>query len=220
VRTEPPPALLVFDLDGTLIDSRRDIAESANQVLVDCGCEPHSEAAIGQMVGDGAAVLMARAFEAAGCPPPPDALERFLHIYNARLVRHTRPYAGVVELLDALASRATLALLTNKPLDATRTVLGELELARFFGDRVLGGDGPLPRKPDPAGLLRLTDAAAATPAETMMVGDSEVDVRTARAAGTRLCVARYGFGFQRIAPGELNADDLVLEQPGDLLRFL
>jgi phosphoglycolate phosphatase-like HAD superfamily hydrolase len=64
------------------------------------------------------------------------------------------------------------------------------------------------------------DAAAATPAETMMVGDSEVDVRTARAAGTRLCVARSGFGFQRIPPGELNADDLVLEQPGDLLGFL
>lgn len=210
----------VFDLDGTLVDSRRDIAESTNAVLQSCGCLPLSEEAIGGMVGDGAAVLIRRAFAAAGCPAPSDVLERFLRVYNGRLLQHTRPYDGVLDLLGALATRAPLALLTNKPIDATRTILEGLQLADYFGSRVLGGDGPHPRKPEPDGLLTLVASAGATPEATLMVGDSVVDLRTARRAGTRACIARYGFGFRPDEGDTVAPTDLFLERPLDLLSQL
>lgn len=210
----------MFDLDGTLVDSRRDIAESANAVLEACGCAPHSEEAIGGMVGDGAAHLIARAFAAAECSAPPDALERFLRVYNSRLLRFTRPYPGVPELLDALSARGSLAVLTNKPYGATQAILDELGLASHFGELVLGGDGPHPRKPDAAGLTQLMTAAGVLSANTLMVGDSVVDFRTARSAGAQACVARYGFGFHDFPVAELNASDRVIDCPLDLLTTL
>jgi phosphoglycolate phosphatase len=212
--------LFVFDLDGTLVDSRRDIADSANIVLESCGCAPHSEDAIGAMVGEGAALLVARAFDAANCPMPPDALERFLRVYEQRLLHSTRPYEGIPELLSALSERGTLAVLTNKPLAATRTILDGLGLSAHFGDRVLGGDGPLPRKPDPAGLLQLISTAAATPERTLMVGDSVIDFRTALRAGTRACVAMYGFGFHSRFEDKLRPDDVTIARPLDLITAL
>ncbi|MBS1817100.1 MAG: HAD-IA family hydrolase [Acidobacteria bacterium] len=212
--------LFVFDLDGTLVDSRRDIAESANAVLAECGYPPHTEDAIAGMVGDGAALLIARAFAAAGAPAPDDALARFLRVYDARLLQHTRAYDGVHGLLDALRDRATLAVLTNKPLGATRTILEGLRLDAYFEERVLGGDGPQPRKPDPSGLLRLIAEADVTPGETMMVGDSSIDFRTARAAGTPVCLARYGFGLHDVDLTALAATDLVIDEPLQLLRSL
>jgi len=218
--SQPWPRLFVFDLDGTLVDSRRDIAESANAVLEACGHTPHSEEAIGGMVGDGAAMLIARAFTAAGADTPPDALERFLNAYNPRLLRHTREYAGVTDLLSALAARATLAVLTNKPIEATRAILDGLHLSRFFGALVLGGDGPHPRKPDPAGLLRIMEMAGAHPADTMMVGDSAIDFLTSRNAGTRACLARYGFGLHGVDQAEVRATDLLIEHPIELLSRL
>ena len=115
------------------------------------GATPLPEQAIGRLVGDGAAMLVARAFAAAGGDPPEDALDRFLTIYNEHLLDHTRPYPGMREVLDALRPRAALAVLTNKPLAATRRVLAGVDLAQFFSDdRVIGGDGPFARKPDPA----------------------------------------------------------------------
>ena len=149
------------------------------------------------MVGDGAATLVARVFEASGLEPPADALERFLALYDQRLLNHTRPYPGMAEVLDVLGLRASLAVLTNKPLASTRRILAGLDLARHFAeDAVLGGDGPFPRKPDPAGLRHLS-ARADVPAEsTLLVGDSLIDWRTARAASTPMCLARYGFGFE------------------------
>lgn len=215
-----PPSLFVFDLDGTLVDSRRDIAEATNAVLEECGYAPHSEAAIGGMVGEGAALLIARAFAAAQAPAPPDALDRFLRAYNRRLLKHTRAYDGIPGLLDSLARRATLAVLTNKPLDATRAILSGLDLARFFGDRVLGGDGPHPRKPDPSGLLQLAAASGVSPGDTMIVGDSIIDYRTARAAGSRVCLATYGFGLPDPEDLGLHAGDLVIERPADLLQHV
>jgi phosphoglycolate phosphatase len=212
--------LIVFDLDGTLVDSRRDIADSANAVLEECGVPPHSEEAIGEMVGDGAAMLIARAFEAAHAPMPADALDRFLRIYDGRLLRFTRPYDGIPALLAALETRYWLAVLTNKPLGATRAILDGVHLASYFGDRVLGGDGPQPRKPDPSGLLNLVDRASVPAGRTMMVGDSHVDLRTAHAAGARAGIARYGFGFRDTMLEELDPDDVLIDHPHDLLTFL
>ena len=165
-------------------------------------------------------MLVARAFEAARCPQPADALARFLRIYNSRLLRFTRPYDGIPELLDTLASRGALAVLTNKPIEATRRILEGVQLAPFFGERVLGGDGPHARKPDPGGLPHLAQSASVPLSRTMMVGDSAVDFQTARRAGTRVCLARYGFGFHGVPATDLREADLVIDRPLDLLFFL
>lgn len=172
------------------------------------------------MVGDGAALLIARAFAAANCPTPPDLLERFLQAYSERLLRFTRPYEGIPELLETLSARGTLAVLTNKPFGATRTILEGCGLAAHFEDRVLGGDGPLPRKPDPSGLLSLMERGATPPGRTLMIGDSIVDLQTARNAGTRACVARYGFGFSGIPTAALGEDDRVIDHPLELATTL
>jgi phosphoglycolate phosphatase len=213
--------LIVFDLDGTLVDSRRDLAESANALLAEHGCGPLPEVDIGRMVGDGAATLVARAFAAAGCPQPKDALAHFLKIYNGRLLMFTRPYTGIPEVLETLAARSTLAVLTNKPLMPTREILDGLHLASFFGpEYVVGGDGPFPRKPDPAGLRHLASATGTSIAETVLVGDSVIDWRTARAAGSRVCLAGYGFGYESVMAHELAASERVIGAPIDLLNAL
>jgi phosphoglycolate phosphatase len=216
----PTFSLIVFDLDGTLVDSRKDIADAANLLLESCAATPLSEDTIGRMVGDGAATLIARAFAAVGQTPPLDALARFLDLYGRRLLAHTRPYPHMPDVLEALSRRTPLAVLTNKPIAATREILSGLGLARHFpADRVLGGDGPLPRKPEPAGLLRLAAETGVDPAMTLLVGDSVVDWRTARRAGSRICLARYGFGFEAFPAETITPDDLFIDAPTDLLKL-
>jgi len=207
----------VFDLDGTLIDSRTDLANAVNALLVECGAKSLPEDRVGRMVGDGAATLVARAFEASGRPQPVDALDRFLALYAAHLTEFTTPYAGIPGALAALGARATLAVLTNKPLASTRTILERLDLAKFFsGTLVVGGDGPFPRKPDPAGLFSLLHATRISADETMLVGDSIIDWRTARAGGTRVCLARYGYGFEGFPLQQIGEDDVTADSPSDL----
>ena len=216
-----PFQLIVFDLDGTLVDSRRDIADAANALLVSCGASPIPEEAIGRMVGDGAGTLVARAFKATGLDRPPDALERYLAFYDTRLLSHTRPYDGIPGVLDVLGRRAALAVLTNKPIASTRRILDGLDLARYFPESaVFGGDGPFPRKPEPAGLQHLASAAGVTTAETLLVGDSVIDWRTARRASTAICMARYGFGFEGFPVDDLRSGDRVIDAPGELLGML
>jgi phosphoglycolate phosphatase len=210
--------LIVFDLDGTLIDSRRDLANATNALLVECGASPLPEERVGRMVGDGAATLVARAFAASNVPRPPDALERFLRLYGEHLLDYTRPYPGIPDALEALRSRRRLAVLTNKPLASTRRILDGLALAQYFPhDAVLGGDGPFPRKPDPAGLQHLAQQAGVATDATVLVGDSVIDWRTARAARASACLVRYGFGFEGFPLGELGMEDLVVSAPGELI---
>jgi phosphoglycolate phosphatase len=212
--------LFIFDLDGTLIDSRRDIADSANELLESWGGTSIAEDAIGRMVGNGAPALVARAFAAAGLTPPPDALERYLAIYDRRLLANTRAYPGISEVLAALAPRAALALLTNKPRRSTRRILDGLDLSRYFSDdAVVAGDGPFPRKPDPGGLRHLAAAAARHIEHTLLVGDSAIDWQTARAAGVSVCLARYGFGLDGIPLDRLSAGERVIDTPSELLAL-
>lgn len=212
--------LFVFDLDGTLVDSLRDLADSANALIASCGGAPLSVDAVGRMVGEGAATLVARVFTAAGIEAPADALDRFLAIYDTKLLDHTRPYPGMPEAIASLSTRASLAVLTNKPLDATRRILDGLKLSGFFEvDAVFGGDGPLPRKPDPAGLQQLCARARVAPADAMMVGDSLVDWQTARNAGTGICLARYGFGFREFPADRLDGREHPIDAPAGLLAL-
>ena len=212
--------LFVFDLDGTLVDSLRDLSDSANELLAASGGTPLSTDAVGRMVGEGAATLVARVFTAGGVAAPADALDRFLAIYDTRLLKHTREYEGMSSTIAALATRASLAVLTNKPLDATQRILDGLQLSKFFdADAVLGGDGPLPRKPDPAALQRLCERANVPAADAMMVGDSLIDWQTARHAGTEICLARYGFGFREFPAEKLDGRERLIDAPSDLLRL-
>lgn len=209
------PRLVVFDLDGTLIDSRRDLADATNALLIERGGAPRPVDEVARMVGDGASRLVHRALTAAGLDPAsPDALPRFLELYDERLLHHTRPYDGIPAVLETLARETPLAVLTNKPRAATERVLDGLGLRPFFR-WVHGGDGPFPRKPDPGALLDFAASAAADPALIVMVGDSAVDLATARAAATRLCLARYGFGY-RIADDAITPHDEVVDSPAEI----
>jgi phosphoglycolate phosphatase len=188
--------LIAFDLDGTLVDSRRDLADSANQLIEELGGHTLTEEQIGGMVGEGAALLVRRALQASGCGERAHALERFLEIYDERLLNHTRVYDGVVDVLLQARGRARLTVLTNKPTKPTERILAALGLRDLFDD-VIGGDGPHRRKPDPAGLRAMMSAANTEPERTMLVGDSGIDLETARRAATSCCLVSYGFGFRR-----------------------
>ena len=207
--------LVVFDLDGTLVDSHRDLAEATNALLTELGAAPLSHDVVTSLVGEGAAVLVRRALERAGLDPEtPDALERFLSHYDARLLDTTRPYAGIVETVSALRATCRLAVLTNKPERPTMRILEGLQMDALFSDAI-GGDSPHGRKPNPAGLLDLVARAGVTPAETLLVGDSPVDLETARRAGTHICLARYGFGYRFDGNG-FRGDEHFIDEPGQL----
>jgi phosphoglycolate phosphatase len=216
-----PPGLAVFDLDGTLIDSRRDLADSANEMLAGYGAPPLADERVVSMVGGGAATLVRRVLEEASVDAPIEpALARFLAVYDRRLVNHTRPYEGIPGLLDELGRRPiVMALLTNKPLEQSVAILERFQLSKYFR-WVVGGDGPWPRKPSPDALRYLMELASLGPGETMLIGDSTVDLQTSRNAGVRICLARYGFGFADIPSDDLRGDELVIDSPAAIAGVL
>ena len=212
-------SLIVFDLDGTLIDSRRDLAESTNEMLASYGATPLPLDDVAAMVGEGARVLVQRALSAAGLDhAEPDALSRFREIYDRRLLLHTQPYDGIEDVVRQLGMQHTLAVLTNKPTPPSVRLLEAFGLAASFR-RVIGGDGDVARKPDPAGLRALMSEFGSGPRHTWLIGDSMIDVDTARRAGTRMCVALYGFGQLR---GELVLDgtEATVGAPAEILRVV
>jgi phosphoglycolate phosphatase len=172
------------------------------------------------MIGEGAPVLVERVLALAGhAAPPAGALEEFLDIYDRRMFDTTRPYPGMIDTLSALADAHAMAVLTNKPEESARRILVHSGLAGFFPHMVFG-DGPLGRKPDPAGLHWLLARHGASADRSILVGDSDIDVETAQAAGVQVCLARYGFGFVRIDPASLRGDEWYLDQPRDLIALL
>jgi phosphoglycolate phosphatase len=182
----------VCDLDGTLVDSARDLAESIGELLENYGSAPLPLAAVIEMVGEGAPVLVRRALARAGLTASPDeALVRFMQIYDRRLTDHTVAYPGVHESLSLAIGRGPLAVLTNKPLGPSIGILELLQLRGFFS-RVIGGDSEYGRKPDPSGLLALQSLA---PGEALvMIGDSPTDYKVAVNANCPFIFARFGFG--------------------------
>jgi phosphoglycolate phosphatase len=211
--------LLLFDLDGTLVDSLPDLANALNEVLREHGYAPLDRAEVKPMIGDGMPMLLQRGFAARGA----DAAEataaqpRFIAIYEANATNLSKPYPGVPETLAALrACGYRTAVATNKPQHATAEVLRGMGLADLF-DGFAGGDRFPVRKPDPGHLLGLVEALGGDPKRTAMIGDSENDALSARAAAMKLILMRYGYA--RIDPAQLGADR-VLDHFGELPQAL
>lgn len=200
--------LLLFDLDGTLVDSAPDLRAALNEMLRERGRPPLSPLQVRRMIGDGVAALVARALAASGVNiADRAALSRFLELYEANATRLTRPYPGVPETLTVLRRRGyRMAVCTNKPQRATIAVLQGLELAALF-DAVAGGDRFAVRKPDPGHLLGVIDELRGEPMRTAMIGDNENDAAAARGAGLPLVLMRYGYA--RGDPAALAADALL-----------
>ena len=185
--------LVVFDLDGTLVDSSQDLATALNRTLVWAGAAPLEPAVVLSLVGEGARRLIEKAAAARSLTQSVDELLAvFLATYREVLLEQTRLYPGMDELLTARLPPRRLAVLTNKPGDMSRAILSGLGVAHCF-DWIWGaGDVPA-RKPDPVGLRRLLAAAAVAPHEAALIGDSAIDVRTARGAGVAAIGVTYGF---------------------------
>jgi phosphoglycolate phosphatase len=213
--------VVVFDLDGTLIDSLDDIADAANATLTRLGAPDQalSRDLVRDFVGEGVQLLMSRCLAAARLDRPLEpAVALFREIYRAHLLDQTSLYPGVLETLDLLRDRR-LAVLSNKLGDMSRAILEGLGVAdRFF--RILGGDDVAKRKPHPAGLLAILEELHCPPHESVMVGDSNVDIRAGRAAGARTAGVTYGFAPQSLRD---ERPDVIVESirelPGALTRL-
>jgi phosphoglycolate phosphatase len=207
---------LIFDLDGTLIDSKLDLALAVNAVLAEMGRGPLPHEQIFGYIGQGAPSLIARALgEGATEEECRRGLEFFIQYYSIHKLDNTVLYPGVRETLDAL-SGMPMAVLTNKPVGASRGILQGLGLAETF--RIIyGGNSFERKKPDPMGVETILRELGAAPAQAMIVGDSEIDVQTARNAGTWICGVTYGFGSHRF---DEFPPDLVVDNLSELVAHL
>jgi len=207
-----PYSLVVFDLDGTLVDSASDIAEAVNRTLVDWSLPRQEEAMIRGWIGDGARALVASAFAHAGTAIDLDrVMPGFMVHYADCLLLYPTVYPGVVETLQALRERkVALAICTNKPQRFVRPLLDALGLGEYF-ECIVGGDTLPERKPSAAPLLHVVDHFGLQPSQCLMVGDSETDLLTAQAAGLPMALVTYGYlrGFDpHSVPGVRVIDDM------------
>lgn len=192
---------LLLDLDGTLVHSVPDLAAALNRLMAARGLAAFGEAEVTRMVGDGAAVLVRRAFAARGVAEDRPALAAFVADYTERSAELTRPYPGVMEGLAALRARGwRLAVCTNKPERAARALLAALDMEAFFA-AVGGGDTFAVRKPEPGHLLETLAAAGGVATAAVMVGDHRNDIVAARRAGVPSVFAEWGYGTAEMAGG-------------------
>ena len=204
--------LLIFDLDGTLIDSKLDLAHSVNAMLAYMGRPPISHELVATYIGNGAPVLMRRALGAAASDEEvAKALDFFIRYYAEHCMDHTALYPGVKDALDRLAAQedVRMAVLTNKPVRISNHIIAGLGCGGHFF-RVYGGNSFDRKKPDPIGVETLLAESGAEREKSVMVGDSAVDVRTARNAGIRACGVTYGFQPESFTsePPDFIIDDL------------
>lgn len=211
--------LLVFDLDGTLIDSREDLTNCINAMLRHLGRNELPTEVISSYIGDGAPMLVRRAL---GDPDDQQlfesGLDYFLSFYREHKLDHTRAYEGIHDALRSMQrhsgenGRLTSAILTNKPVNPSRQIVQALGLAEFFA-QVYGGNSFATKKPDPLGIQTLMKEFQVTPDEVLMIGDTDIDTLTGRNVGAWTCGVRYGFDPSRL---ELVPPDILVDVPGDL----
>lgn len=207
----------LFDMDGTIVDSIGDIGGSMNLVLKDLGLPEHPIPAYRQLVGEGAAMLVERSLPPGHESLREDALVRYRAHYAVNMIASSRPYEGIVPLLAALAARGDrIGVVTNKPETPARAIASALFSAGTFG--VVVGERPgLARKPSPAPALAAAEALGVAPGECVFVGDTAVDVLTARAAGMRSVGVLWGFRDR--AELEDAGADHVVSSPAEILAL-
>jgi phosphoglycolate phosphatase len=201
--------LLIFDLDGTLIDSRRDLVNSVNAALRSLGRDELPSDEIAAMVGDGAPTLVRRALgDTVDEVLLKRGLEFFLSYYREHKLDYTRLYDGIPEALETLrganGTRRVMSVLTNKPVNPSRAIVQALGIAEKFAS-IYGGNSFETKKPDPLGINTILAETGVRADEAVMIGDSAVDILTGRAAGTWTCGVSYGF-----------APHTLVETPGDI----
>jgi phosphoglycolate phosphatase len=208
---------LVFDLDGTLVDSRADLAQAVNHVLRTLALPSLPLDVITGYIGAGARRLVQRALGPEHEHHLDEGLTRFMGFYGAHLLDHTRLYPGIADVLRALAQRGVgLSVLSNKPEAMSRAILAGLDVLPLF-TMVLGGDSFAARKPDPEGLQQICARLAIPPEQMLMVGDSVIDLDTTRAAGIAFCGVAWGFGFADL---ETRGTHPLIDAPDQLLSIL
>jgi phosphoglycolate phosphatase len=213
-----PVHALIFDLDGTLIDSKRDLIHSVNAMLAEMSREKLAEETISGYIGHGAPQLVSRVLGTSATEQErAHALRFFLAYYEQHKMDSTCAYPGVEEALEQLQrKKLPMAVLTNKPARLSVRILDALGLTKYFR-AVYGGNSFETKKPDPLGANTILVEFGATPEQAMVIGDSEVDVQTARNAGTMAAAVNYGFG---VHDRVLYPADIYLEQIGDLVPLV
>jgi phosphoglycolate phosphatase len=206
--------LIIFDLDGTLIDSSKDLVISVNAMRDHLGLAPLDPLLIHSYVGNGAPMLVKRSLGPAVTNEMAErGLAYFLKYYRTHALQHTRCYDGIPELLrDLWAEGHKMAILTNKPAKISTDIVAGLGISQYFF-RIYGGDSLFAKKPDPEGIRLLMEESDEPPVNTLMVGDSAVDVRTARNAGVRCCGVTWGIQPESF---ELNPPDFLIQSPREL----
>jgi len=185
--------LLIFDLDGTLVDSSTDIAEAANRTLAAMGREEETHEYIKERIGWGVKMLLTQLMDDAGPDVIDEATARFLDFYGRRLSVHTRAYPGVMDALARFRGAGKgMAVVTNKPEALALRLLSDLGMDGFF-EVVVGGDTVRNKKPDPEGIMRVLGSLGVEPSGAAFVGDSPVDCESGRAAGVYTVGVTYGF---------------------------
>lgn len=210
--------LVIFDLDGTLIDSRLDLANAVNATRAHMGLGPIDNRLVYSYVGNGAPELMRRSLASeAGDAELARATKFFLDYYGAHVLDCTTLFAGVRESVERLhRAGKRMAVLTNKPEAMSRAIVDGLGVGGYFF-RVYGGDSLPSRKPDPAGVAALMKEAGAARDTTVMVGDSSIDVVTARNAGISCCAVTYGFQPETLAHP---APDLLVDHMEEVAEWI
>jgi phosphoglycolate phosphatase len=210
-------SLIVYDFDGTLVDTLFDIADAVNLSLDELGLRTLSRETVCKYVGKGVERLMAQSIEGTGYSDLSQACQLFRKHYSENLMNHTRFYPAGREILHHFRDKRQ-AICSNKPEDFVRRILVSLKSLEAF-DAILGGDSLTTRKPDPEGLLHLLDRFQCSPEQAILVGDSPVDIETGKRAGVYTCVVTFGFGdATEIAAAEPDCSIDHLSQLKDLIH--